>query len=99
MKKKYVTLFRQTLYQLIVHCKFSNLFQFQKLSTHSDCGLPNVPEWEERDSKEEAQRSSKLRDEGELIVQILLHLLSHLVCYQDKSEAWENKNLKYLISI
>ena len=86
----------QTLYQLIVS---RNLFQFQKLSAHSDCGLPDVPEWEEGDSKEEAKRSSKLRDEGELIVQILLHLLSYLVCYQDKSEAWENKNLKYLISI
>ena len=74
----------------------SNLFQFQKLSAHCDCGLPNVPECEEGDSEEEAQRSSKLRDEGELVVQILFHLLCHLVCYQDKSEAWENENLNIL---
>ena len=74
----------------------SNLFQFQKLSAHSDCLLPNVPEWEEGDSKEEAERSSKLRDEGQLIVQILFHFLSYLVCYQDKSEAWENENFNIL---
>ena len=74
----------------------SNLFQFQKLSAHSDCGLSNVPECEEGDSEEEAQRSSKLRNERQLIVQILLHLLSYLVCYQDKSEAWENENLNIL---